>query len=74
MRLVSLFVLALVAGLVVAMGWQHFRYLHWRRAAAQDHQPLLHSSSAFHVISCLRLESGVDRRNSHFHRAANASA
>ncbi len=60
MRLVSLFVLALVAGLVVAMGWQHFRYLKWRRAAAQDHQPLLHSSSAFHVISYLRLESGGD--------------
>jgi hypothetical protein len=27
---------------------------------AHDHQPLLHSSSAFHVISYLRLESGAD--------------
>jgi len=60
MRFVSLLVLALVAVLVVAMGWQHFRYLKWRRASAQDHQPLLHSSSAFHVISYLRLESGGD--------------
>ncbi len=60
MRFVSLLVLALTAVLVVAMGWQHFRYLQWRRAAAQDHQPLLHSSSAFHVISYLRLESGDD--------------
>jgi len=60
MRFVSLLVLALVAVLVVAMGWQHFRYLKWRRAVAQDHQPLLHSSSAFHVISYLRLESGGD--------------
>ena len=60
MRFVSLLVLALVAVLVLAMGWQHFRYLKWRRAAAQDHQPILHSSSAFHVISYLRLESGDD--------------
>ena len=60
MRFVSLLVLALVAVLVIAMGWQHFRYLHWRRAIVQDHQPLLHSSSAFHVISYLRLESGAD--------------
>ena len=60
MRFVSLLVLALVAVLVVAMGWQHIRYLKWRRASAQDHQPLLHSSAAFHVISYLRLESGGD--------------
>ena len=60
MSFVSLLVLALVAVPIVAMGWQHFRYLKWRRAAAQDHQPLLHSSSAFHVISYLRLESGSD--------------
>ena len=60
MSFVSLLVLALGAVLVVAMGWQHFRYLKWRRAAAHDHQPLLHSSSAFHVISYLRLESGAD--------------
>jgi hypothetical protein len=42
------------------MGWQHFRYLDWRRASAQDHQPLLHASSVFHVISYLRLEPGDD--------------
>ena len=60
MRFVSLLVLGLIAVLVVAMGWQHFRYLKWRRAMAHDHQPLLHSSSAFHVISYLRLESGAD--------------
>ena len=60
MRFVSLLVLALTVALVVAMGWQHFRYLNWRRTAAHDHQPLLHSSSAFHVISYLRLESGAD--------------
>jgi len=60
MRFVSLLVLGLIAVLVAAMGWQHFRYLNWRRAMAQDHQPLLHSSSAFHVISYLRLEPGDD--------------
>jgi hypothetical protein len=56
----SLLVLALGGVLVGAMGWQHLRYLKWRRGAAQDHQPLLHSSSAFHVISYLRLEPGSD--------------
>ena len=60
MRFVSVLALSLVALLVVAMGWQHFRYLNWRRSAAQDHQPLLHSSSVFHVISYLRLEPGDD--------------
>jgi hypothetical protein len=60
MRFISLLILALMAVLLIAMGWQHFRYLNWRRAAAQDHQPLLHSSSAFHVISYLRLEPGDD--------------
>ncbi|MCP3983454.1 MAG: hypothetical protein GY723_03650 [bacterium] len=60
MRLVSLATLSLLAVLAVAMGWQHFRYLDWRRTAAQDHQPLLHSSSVFHVISYLRLEPGDD--------------
>ena len=60
MRFVALFALSLVAVLVVAMGWQHFRYLDWRRTAAQDHQPLLHSSSVFHVISYVRLEPGSD--------------
>ncbi len=61
MRFISLLILALMAVLLIAMGWQHFRYLDWRRSAAQDHPPLLHSSSAFHVISYLRLEPGVAR-------------
>ena len=60
MRFVSLFVLALSVVLVVTMGWQHLRYLEWRRDMAQDHQPLLHSSSVFHVISYVSLESGTD--------------
>ncbi len=60
MRYALLFVLALSAVLVISMGWQHFRYLEWRRDMAQDHQPILHSSSAFHVISYLSLESGAD--------------
>ncbi len=60
MSFVSLLVLALFAVPVVAMGWQHVRYLQWRRAAAQDQQPLLHSSSVFHVISYLRLQPGDD--------------
>ena len=59
-RFVSLLVLPLTATLVAVMGWQHFRYLDWRRTAAQDHQPLLHSSSAFRVISYLRLVPGSD--------------
>ncbi len=60
MRFVSLFVLALSVVLVVTMGWQHLRYLEWRRDMAHDHQPLLHSSSVFHVISYVSLESGAD--------------
>ena len=60
MRWVFLFLLLAATGIVVAMAWQHFRYLEWRRDAAQDRQPVLHSSSAFHVISYLRLPPGGD--------------
>ncbi len=60
MRYALWFVLALSAVLVISMGWQHVRYLEWRRDMAQDHQPILHSSSVFHVISYVSLESGAD--------------
>lgn len=60
MRYAKWFVLALSAVLVISMGWQHVRYLDWRRTAAQDHQPILHSSSVFHVISYVSLQSGAD--------------
>jgi hypothetical protein len=39
---------------------EHVRYLDWHRTAAQDHQPILHSSSVFHLISYVSLESGAD--------------
>jgi hypothetical protein len=47
MRFISLLALSLVALLVVAMGWQHFRYLNWRRSAAQDHQPTAQAFAHF---------------------------
>ena len=42
MRFVSLLALALAVVLVAAMGWQHFRYLEWRRAVVHDSHPIMH--------------------------------
>ena len=47
------FLVAIAAAVVLSAGWQHLRYLRWRRTRALDHQPLLHARSAFHVISYL---------------------
>ncbi len=50
-------VLVLLAGV---MTWQHVRYLQARRNIVEDRQPLLHSSSAFHVITFLEVSEGTD--------------
>ncbi len=38
------------------MAWQHLRYLKARREIVQDTQPLLYSSSTFHVLTFLDLD------------------
>jgi hypothetical protein len=43
-----------------AMLWQQLRYLRTRREAVQDHQPLVYPSSAFHVVTFLRVDPGAD--------------
>lgn len=56
-----LVLLVLAAGGLVAGGvWQHLRYLHARRDAVQDRQPLFHSSRVFHVVTFLELLPGAD--------------
>ncbi len=50
--------------LLVALAWamvmQHDRYGKVRRTAVQDHQEILHSGAAFHVVSFLKLAPGAD--------------
>ena len=58
-------ILVLVASLagitlLVAMGWQHLRYLKARRGPVQDRQPLLYGRSTFHVVSFLEAGPGAD--------------
>ncbi len=56
-----LLVLVVLLGVVAAsMLWQHRRYVHARRAFAQDQQPLLHSGDVFHVVTFLELAPGSD--------------
>jgi hypothetical protein len=45
---------------LVAIGGQHYRYLRARRDFVADRQPLLHSSSAFHVATVLALSPGQE--------------
>lgn len=59
-RVFAAVALLLVAALAVAMIWQHRRYLHARRAYAQDLQPVLHSADAFHVVLFLELAPGAE--------------
>ena len=42
------------------MGWQHFRYLNWRRTVIHDRQPLVYPASALHVLTVVRLAPGED--------------
>lgn len=51
-------VLLVLAVIVLAALWQHYRYLRVRRDAAQDRQRLLYSGDAFHVIVFFKLRSG----------------
>ncbi|MEN8160641.1 MAG: hypothetical protein ABFS41_11280 [Myxococcota bacterium] len=60
MRAVAWLLLVVLGAAVVAMLWQHRRYVHARRAFAQDEQPLLHSGEVFHVVTFLELAPGAD--------------
>lgn len=58
MKFVAWLVLPVLAGVVLAMGWQHFRYLKARRGPVQDRQPLFYGSSTLHVVTYLRVHPG----------------
>lgn len=60
MRAVAIGLLLVLLTLVVALGWQHVRYLRARRVACQDLQPVLHGSDVFHAIDFLRVQPGTD--------------
>ncbi len=51
--------IVLLVALLASLG-QHFRYLKARRSVVADRQPLFHSSSAFHVVTVLRLAPGQE--------------
>ena len=57
MKIVALVV---VLGLVLAMGWQHRRYLAARRGPVQDQQSLFYGGATLHVVSFLRSAEGAD--------------
>ncbi len=46
--------------LASAMTWQHLRYLSERRTNVQDLQPILYSSSSFHVATFVEFPEGAD--------------
>jgi uncharacterized protein (DUF1330 family) len=52
--------LLVLCGLLGALVWQTLRYRSARRGPVQDEQPLLHSPSAFHVLTFLRGAQGDD--------------
>ena len=60
MKLVALIALVTVAAILVAMGWQHQRYLKARRGPVQDRQNLFYGSSTLHVVTYLRTRPGED--------------
>ncbi len=60
MKILALVASLVVIALLVAMGWQHRRYLRARRGPVQDHQPLLYGRSAFHVVSFVEAGPGAD--------------
>jgi len=59
-RIVGVVALVLFAALVLAMLWQHRRYLRVRRERVQDRQALLHSPRVFHVVTFLELAPGAE--------------
>ncbi len=59
MRWLAVVVGVALGAVVVAMLWQHARYLRARRELVQDRQPLLHSPQAFHVLAFLELAAGA---------------
>ncbi|MFT4519512.1 MAG: hypothetical protein ACI9JM_001908 [Halioglobus sp.] len=50
--------LAMLAMVLGAMAFQHFRNLWLRRVSAQDQQNLLHSAEACYVITLFKIKSG----------------
>ena len=60
MTILGLALLGMLVVVVAAMTWQHLRYVNRRRAALQDHQPLLYPKATFHALTFLRIESGQD--------------
>jgi len=58
------YALLVLAGLplaaVAVVLLQHLHYLHVRRRAAQDRQPLLYGKSAFHVVIFFQVRVGMD--------------
>ncbi len=74
-RLASL-VLALGVVAIVAMLWQHSRYRGFREAHAQDRQPTLYASEAFHVLWLLELSPAQSLESSlrRFVRAVEAAS
>jgi uncharacterized protein (DUF1330 family) len=59
--------LVLLASVVAAGLWQHFKYLELRRDRVEDRQPLLYSASAFHAVTFLKVAD--DRKVIHELRA-----
>ena len=61
-KILLLLLAAGVVGLAAAAVSQHLRYLEIRRERAEDRQPLLHSGSAFHAMTLVKLpaERGRD--------------
>lgn len=57
MKIIALF---LAISLLSVLGWQQLRYLKARRGPVQDRQSLLYGSSAFHVVTLLRVAEGAD--------------
>ncbi|MBW2723995.1 MAG: hypothetical protein JRE71_06370 [Deltaproteobacteria bacterium] len=50
---------ALLAGIVGAGLWQHFKYLKLRRERVEDRQPLFYPSRTFHAVTYLKLGHGL---------------
>ena len=59
-RFVLLAIILIVGAAVIAMAWQHIRYLNLRRRAVQDHQGMLYGRGVFHVLTFLRGASAED--------------
>ena len=59
-RLIAMFVAALVVLIITAVIWQHLQYIKTRQTLVHDQQQLLYPSKTFHVLSYLELAPGVE--------------